>query len=339
MRADRLLSILLLLQTHQRMTASSLARRLEVSPRTIHRDMEALSMAGVPVYAERGAGGGWVLPESFRTQVTGLTESEIRALFVTLPAKVLADLGLEKASDAALVKVLAALPSVARGNAEHMRQRIHVDGAGWRQAAEEVPALPLLQEAVWIERRLRLLYRRNDGETRERIVDPLGLVAKGRLWYLVAAVDGDLRTFRVSRVKEVTIVDEPFTRPPDFDLAAYWAQSSAELVANLPRYPIVVRIAPEVVRRLWIPGAYARIDRVGEPEGDGWHTASLILQTEHEACSYVLGFGPKMEVIEPPELRERVVREARAIVSFYESRTLSSCESRMTPGALCPFER
>ena len=321
MRADRLLSILLLLQVHRRMTAGSLANRLEVSPRTIHRDMEALCMAGVPVYAERGSGGGWVLPDSFRTDVTGLTKPETQALFLSTPESLLADLGLEKASDAALVKVLAALPSIARRDAEYMRQRIHVDGAGWHQAPDEVPTLPTLQEAVWLERRVRLRYRRNDGETVERVVDPLGLVAKGRLWYLVAAVDGgESRTYRVSRIQTVEILDESATRPPDFDLAAFWTASSADLVANLPRYPITVRVAPEVVRRLWIPGAYARVEHVGEPEADGWQTVRLLLQTGPEACSYVLGFGPRMEVVEPPELRERVVREAASIVAFYGER-------------------
>src|SRR5215213_1562185 len=252
--------ILLLLQVNRRMTAGALAARLEVSPRTVHRDMEALSMAGVPVYAERGSGGGWVLPDSFRTEVTGLTEAEIQALFVSTPSRLLADLGLEKASDAALVKVLAALPSVGRRDAEHMRQRIHVDGAGWHQAADEVPTLPTLQEAVWLEQKVRISYRRNDGETVERVVDPLGLVAKGRLWYLVASVAGEPRTYRVSRMQAVEILAEPAERPPEFDLAAFWAASSAELVTNLPRYPITVRIAPEVARRLWIPGAYARVE-------------------------------------------------------------------------------
>lgn len=320
MRADRLLSILLLLQVHRRMTAGSLAKRLEVSPRTIHRDMEALSMAGVPVYAERGAGGGWVLPSEFRTDVTGLTDIEIQALFVSSPSKLLADLGLTTASDAAFVKVLAALPTLARRDAERIRQRIHVDGAGWHQVAEEVPSLPLLQEAVWLERRARIGYTRNDGTTVDRVVDPLGLVAKGRLWYLVAGVEGELRTYRVSRMQAVEILGEPAVRPPDFDLAEFWSASSAELVANLPRYPIVVRVAPEVVRRLWIPGAYARVEHLGEPEPDGWQTAQLLLQTEREACSYALGFGRFMEVIEPATLRERVIREAGEIVAFYLAR-------------------
>jgi predicted DNA-binding transcriptional regulator YafY len=317
LRADRLLSILLLLQVHKRLTAGDLARRLEVSPRTIHRDMEALSMSGVPVYAERGAGGGWILPESFRTDVTGLTEPEIQALFVSMPTRVLADLGLDRASDAALVKLLASLPGSSRRDAEQVRQRIHVDGAGWHQSEETVPALATLQEAVWLDRKVRLGYQRGDGTIVERVVDPLGLVAKGRLWYLVASVDGEPRTYRVSRVQSVEVTDEAASRPADFDLAAFWARSSSELVANLPRYPIVVRVAPEAARRLWIPGSYARVEHVGEPEEDGWHRVNLLLQTEPEACRYVLGFGALMEVVEPVGLRERVVRTAGEILAFY----------------------
>jgi len=318
-RADRLLSILLLLQSNQRMTATALARRLEVSPRTVQRDMEALSLAGVPVYAERGAGGGWVLPESFRTDLTGLTGTELQALLVATPARLLSDLGLAKASDSALVKLLASLPAVARRDADLMRQRILVDGAGWHQAPDAVPALELLHEALWLERAVRIVYARRDDEAIERHMDPLGLVAKGRLWYLVAAVGGEFRTYRVSRIQQVEVLALPAERPPDFDLAAFWAASSAQFVANLPRFPITVRVHAEAARRLWIPGAYARIERIGPPEPDDWHTADLLLQTEDEACSYVLGFGNRMQVLEPASLRMLVRRRAAEITALYDT--------------------
>jgi predicted DNA-binding transcriptional regulator YafY len=151
MRADRLLSILLLLQVHRRMTAHELAKHLEVSERTIHRDMEALSTTGIPVTAERGNGGGWSLLESYRTNLTGLSLSEIQALFLTTPTTILADLGLHKASEAALIKLFAALPSLSRHAAEYARQRIYVDATGWNRAEEAVPTLPTLQEAIWQE--------------------------------------------------------------------------------------------------------------------------------------------------------------------------------------------
>src|SRR5438477_2763226 len=153
MRADRLVSILLLLQVHRRTTASELAKRLEVSERTIYRDMDALGAAGVPVTAERGVGGGLMLMGPYRTNLTGLNEAEIQALFLTKPSTLLADLGLDKASDAALVKLLAALPSMSRQGAEYVQQRIHIDVQGWNRPEEAVPCLPLLQEAIWQERR------------------------------------------------------------------------------------------------------------------------------------------------------------------------------------------
>src|SRR5215469_4101524 len=236
MRADRLLAILLILQAHGRMTAHELAQRLEVSERTIHRDMEALSTAGVPVVAERGVGGGWRLLEEYRTNLTGLNDAEIQALFLTRPPRLLADLGLDKASEAALIKLLAALPSGARHSAEDARQRIYVDTAGWRRYEEAVPCLPTLQEAIWQERRLRFHYARaDDGAVSERVVDPLALVAKGSVWYLVAAVEGEPRTYRVSRIQSAEVLDEACVRPAGFDIATYWERSSAEFQANIPR--------------------------------------------------------------------------------------------------------
>src|SRR5215469_12044094 len=178
MRADRLLSILLLLQVHRRITAGELARRLEVSERTIHRDMEALGIAGIPVVAERGIGGGWSLMEEYRTNLTGLNKAEIQALFLAGPSRLLADLGLEKASDAALIKLLAALPSTNRNDAEYVRQRIHFDVTGWHRADDGVPFLPALQQAIWRERKVLLTYQRGgDCGSVERLADPLGLVA------------------------------------------------------------------------------------------------------------------------------------------------------------------
>jgi predicted DNA-binding transcriptional regulator YafY len=336
MRADRLLSILLLLQVHRRMTARALAERLEVTPRTIHRDMEALSAAGIPVHAERGSGGGWVLPEAFRTDLTGLTPAESQALFLATPPRLLADLGLAKASDAALVKLLAALPAVARRGAEYVRQRILLDAPGWRPGAEATLCLPALQDALWRERKVRLVYGRPESEPTARLVDPLGLVAKCSTWYLVAGVDGDLRTYRVSRVQAVEPTDEPATRPPDFDLAAYWARSAAAFVAALPSYPLTVRVAPEALSRLTFPGAYARVEHVGEPEADGWRTVRLQHETADEAASYVLGFGPRMTVLAPAALRERVVELAYQTVAHYAHAAPAPAAALPAPGPECP---
>ncbi len=317
MRADRLLSILLLLQAHQRLTGRNLAKRLEVSERTIHRDMEALGMAGVPVMAERGTGGGWSLLEGYRTNLTGLTSSEMQALLLASPTRLLADLGLRQAAEAALLKLLAALPAVSRSNAEYARQRLHVDGAGWHEAAEAVPYLLPIQEAIWQERTLRLTYQRGDGATVERLVDPLGLVAKGGVWYLVAAIEGELRSYRVSRVLGAEATEASFARPPAFDLAAYWQQSTADFKANLPRYPATLRADPAIVATLRRADRYARVEHVGPPESDGWVTLAMLFEEEHTACEYVLRFGPQVKVVEPAALRERVIQAAERIVALY----------------------
>lgn len=320
MRADRLLSVLLLLQVHRRLTARELAQRLEVSERTIHRDMEALSAAGFPVFAERGSGGGWMLVEGYRTNLTGLNKDEIQALFLTKPLKLLADLGLEKASNAALLKLSAALPSTHRDNAEQARQRIHIDLSGWNRSNESIEFLPAVQEAIWQERKLRLTYQRGGGcDPVERLVDPLGLVAKGSVWYLVAAVDGALRSYRVSSILGVEQSAEQCVRPKGFDLAAFWAQSTASFKASLPHYQTTVRIAPEAFPFMRFAGRFARILQTDAPDADGWIKVTLRFDVEEMAIGYALSFGEKLEVLEPT-LRTKVIEEARNLIRFYENR-------------------
>jgi predicted DNA-binding transcriptional regulator YafY len=317
MRADRLLSILLLLQVNRRMTAGDLAQRLEVSTRTIHRDMEALCAAGVPLYAERGRDGGWVLPEPFRTNLTGLTESEIQTLFLSTPPSLLADLGLQQASEAALIKLFATLPLAQRRGAEHAQQRIHVDPSGWNRPEESVPALAALQEAVWQDRRVYLVYERSDGTTVDRLVEPLGLVAKGSLWYLVARDDGKPRTYRVARVRSARVSEDSFTRPADFDLAEFWKRASAEFVANLPRYPVLLRIPEEELRGIFSTGGRVRVEDVSPADANGRVTLQLRFDTVNEAAGCVLSFGPNAEIIEPEELRTRVIRLAQRVLVAY----------------------
>lgn len=317
MRADRLLSIMLLLQTRRRMTGRELARRLEVSERTIHRDMQALGMAGVPVVAERGAGGGWMLLDGYHTNLTGLNDAEIQALFASRSSRLLDDLGLQKAEEAALIKLLAALPAMSRQDAEFARQRLYVDASGWSRPEEAIPHLSALQDAVWRGRRIRFTYERGAGGV-EREGDPLGLVVKGSVWYLVAAIEGSPRTYRVSRVQAVELLEEAAQRPPDFDLVAYWEQSAKEFRASLPRYPARVRVDPGLVGYLRHAGRYVRVERIEEPEPDGWVPVTLIFEEDHAACEFALGFGARIEVIAPPELRDRVIQQAREVVAFYD---------------------
>lgn len=317
MRADRLLSILMLLQVHARLTARELAARLEVSERTILRDMDALSSAGVPVVAERGQGGGWRLLDSYQTTLTGLNLAEIQALFLPRPAHLLADLGWSQAFEAALLKLLATLPTANRQQAEAVGQRIYLDPTGWHHWEEEMAAFPLLQTAIWQERQVHLRYERGDGQQLDRIVHPLGLVAKGSIWYLVAAAADEVRSYRISRVRTATLTDSPCVRPVEFNLADYWQRSMAEFQSNLPYYGVRVRVAPTAMSRLRYAGYFARIEQVDPPDTDGWIPVSLRFDIEAAACAYVLGFGAQMEVVEPSELRDRVLQLAKEAIAFH----------------------
>lgn len=323
MRADRLVSILMLLQVHRRMTSRELAERLEVSERTIHRDMEALSYSGVPLTADRGAGGGWSLPEGYRTSLTGMTAPEVQALFLNTPARLMADLGLSEAQEAALRKLLASLPAVQRRDAEYMRQRIFIDQVGWKRGSEEAGALGMLQEALWQDSRVSFVYRRADGSLGAREVDPLGLVAKGSVWYLVAVSEGEVRTYRVSRISSARITGEPARRPDGFDLPDYWARSAAEFTAALPRYAVVMRAAPAVLERLHRMDRWARVEEQSEADSAGWYRLTVRFELEMDALEAMLGFGPQAEVLEPADLRERVVRLAAETVRFYGGAPLS----------------
>src|SRR5580693_1143624 len=313
MRADRLLSIMLLLQVNRRVTARELAKRLEVSERTVLLDMDALSGVGVPVVAGRGAGGGWSLLEEYQTKLTGLSAAEIQSLFLARPERLMADLGLKREAEAAFIKLQASLPAVARQQAELARQRILIDTRGWRDPAESITCLPVLLDALWHERRVRFSYRRALGEPGDREGDPLGLVAKGSAWYLIAHVEGETKTYRVSRISGAVILDQPSRRPAGFDPADYWERSASEFREKLPRYYATYLASPPVMRRVRYRGW--RLE--GEtPEGDRVRVR-LRFDVEEEAIQFALSFGGDVEAVEPPELRAKVLAGALGTVQRY----------------------
>lgn len=315
MRADRLISIILLLQNNGRLTSRELSERLEVSERTIHRDMEALSAAGIPVFAERGAQGGWALAEGYRTNLTGLKAEEMQSLLLAHSSSLLRDLGLDNVFHDAFQKLVAAFPARLREDAATVRERIHIDGAGWHQAAESLPALPIVQDAVWQQKKLHMQYSRDEDVT-ERIVEPLGLVAKGVIWYLVAAAEGDIRTYRISRIANPRILEESFQRPDSFDLALYWEQSTKQFKEQLPRYPARLRFHEKALPRMR-QQRYLKLVRT-EPAENGWIEADVEFNTLSSACEILLGYGPLAEALAPPELRESVIGQAKSIVTMYE---------------------
>ncbi|MBC7806414.1 MAG: YafY family transcriptional regulator [Akkermansiaceae bacterium] len=316
MRGDRILSILLLLQTRKALTAGELAAQLEVSERTILRDMATLSGAGVPVTATRGKNGGWRLLQPYRTNLTGLNIAESQTLFVPVASQLLRDLGLGKAAEAARIKMSASLSEAARGDAERVRERIHIDGGGWFPSSESFPLLPLLQDAVWQQSELRFSYERGDGEVVERTVLPLGLVAKGRVWYLVAQTETETLSYRVSRVRDVTETGSTFDRPADFCLAEFWEHSVAQFKKNVPRHPVVARVSPrqrELLRRAGNPPVRSET----EPDDGRWVTLTLLFEPGAEAIDYVLRAGDEIEVLEPETLRGQIYDLAERLLTRY----------------------
>lgn len=319
MRASRLVNLLLLLQSRGGLTAAELARELEVSVRTVHRDVEELSAAGVPIFAERGPLGGIRLVDGYRTRLTGMTADEAEALFLSgLPGPA-AQLGLGTVVAAAQLKVMAALPPELRSRASRLVQRFHLDPAGWFQASEAVPHLATLAGAVWDGRAVAIDYRRGD-EVVERKIAPIGIVLKGGIWYVVALVDDQIRTYRASRVAEATLLDESVERPDDFDLAAYWAESSAAYERDAPTVTVDVRIAED---RIWrITNVFGRgpvdgAERSIETDRPGQVRLSMTLGYPDDVPGLLLAVGPNLEVIGPPEIRERVIKLADLVSARY----------------------
>ncbi|MFJ6675448.1 helix-turn-helix transcriptional regulator [Actinosynnema sp. NPDC091369] len=317
MRASRLLSLLLLLQSRGRMTAQELADELEVSVRTVYRDVEALGASGVPVYADRGPAGGYRLVDGYRTRLTGLTTEEADSLFLAGMPGPAAELGLGAVVAAAQLKVLAALPPELRSRAARIRERFHLDAPGWFRGNEGTPHVAAIAEAVWQQRRLRIRYVRWAQVEVERTVEPLGLVLKAGNWYLVARTD-DLRTYRVSRVLELSALDESFDRPEGFDLAEYWAGWSERFEQRMYPMRVTVRLTPNGLRsaQVLLGLVAARELRDVEPEGE-WTTVRVPVESLEHALVDLLRLGPEVDVVEPPELRERVIARIAAMAAVY----------------------
>jgi predicted DNA-binding transcriptional regulator YafY len=319
MRASRLVNLLLFLQTRGQMTAAQLAEKLEVSVRTIYRDVDALSEAGVPIYAERGPHGGVRLVDGYRTRLTGLTEDEAEALFLAgLPGPA-SELGLGTVVAAARLKVLAALPPELRARASRITERFHLDAPGWFKPAEDVPHLAALSQAVWESRVIDIVHSRSDRAV-ERRVEPIGLVLKGGIWYLVARHGEQVRTYRVSRITAATLTEERFERPADFDLAGFWTEATAAYAETLPVVDTTLTVEQRYVRFLAdVVGepCWATASQEPDPERDGWVRVRLRLESIEHAQSDLLRLGPHVEVLEPAELRASLIDAARRMLDRY----------------------
>jgi predicted DNA-binding transcriptional regulator YafY len=302
-RSSRLLDLMLRLQGGPGSTAERLAEQLEVSVRTVYRDVAALQAAGVPLWTESGPGGGIRLLDGWQSKLSGMTGVETSALMLLGVPGLAADLGLGEQTAAAEAKLLGAMPLPLRAGAELWRSRLHVDAPGWFGRAANAPHLATVARAVLDGRRVRIGYRRGGREV-TRTLDPLGLVAKAGIWYLVAAHRGAALSFRVSRVEAAVVLDGDARRPDDFDLAAWWARSAAEFDRSLLRYPCRVRLAPAAWRSLpAVIGPEAARVTPGPADADGWVEAGLLLESEEVAVHQLTALGAGVEVLEPASLR------------------------------------
>jgi len=324
MRASRLLSILLLLQAKGRLTAQQLADLLEVSVRTVYRDMESLHAAGVPIYGSAGPSGGFQLVDGYRTMLTGLTEQEAESLFLTgLPGPA-AELGFGDVVGATELKLTAALPARLRDRASRIRQRFHLDAPSWYRESEVPRFLPAVAGALWEQRVLHVRYRRwKAPEEVDRTLEPYGLVLKAGQWYLVAQCTDRVNVYRVSEILDLRVSDQYFTWPDGFDLAAYWRAHLAEFDRRRYRAEAVVRLAPAAMTRIvhLLDRAASRAieQTAGPPDEAGWIEATVPIESVEHALGELLRFGPQVEVLAPPALRVRFTQTARQLAEIYGS--------------------
>lgn len=336
MRASRLIKMVLLLQARRHLTAAELAAELEVSERTVARDVVALSAAGIPVYADRGRLGGYRLVGGYRTQLTGLARDEAEALFLSGVPSALRDLGLAEPASAAALKVSAALTPALRDSRTNVAQRFHLDAPGWWREPVTPEVLPSLAEAVWDDRRVTIRYRKHrssdlpgsEGGKSEvsRELEPYGLVLKAGVWYLAARVSGASRAYRVYRVERIVncVAGEVFERDEDFALQDFWAAHSAAFARSVLRETVELRVSPAGAARLpHIHGdrtAVARALAAGAAGDEGWLTVTLPVESWEVAYGQLLALGPEAEVLGPPHLRERMAHTAERTHRMYQGR-------------------
>jgi predicted DNA-binding transcriptional regulator YafY len=316
MKSGRLLGMLLLLQARGRMSARDLAGRLEVSQRTVYRDIDALSAAGVPVHAERGANGGIVLADGYRKALTQFNEDEIRALFAA-GNNLLSDIGIEDGLPRALEKLEGALPEPQRRAASTMRRRVYVDHRRWKQLAQPREHLAQLRVAIWEDRRVRLRYKDQTQKRTERVIDPFGLVAKAGVWYLVARYGAEMRTFRAERILGVEETEERFVRPDDFDLVSFWRQWTTEYEERLPAYPVILRVPPDQAEEVC---SYWEAHVLDNGARSATHLVKVIFPSESTALHQIIAWGDRSEIVEPDTLREMVVARAQEVVNHHSRR-------------------
>ena len=322
MRAERLLSMLLLLQTKRRVTAEDLARELHVSERTVYRDVDALSLAGIPIYTQPGNNGGIFLDEQYRVSLSGLSENQVLSLFATSEAGPLADIGMERAVKDSLMTLFSTLPTPHQQAVQQMQQRFYIDPQGWFQSSDTSAYLQQLQVAVWEDRRVEFDYQAVGQDSAKVVqVDAYALVAKADKWYLVGRrANGDYRTYRLNRIRQLQVLAAHFERDTDFDLAAYWQagkyQFAQQMAEEFPPYLVSLQVQPEI---LWYFSRYleGQFRQIGKTAADGSAQVEVTFPLIDEAKAHIISMGIFISILSPAELREELRAMAQSMVEHY----------------------
>jgi predicted DNA-binding transcriptional regulator YafY len=322
MRAGRLVSLLLLLQTRGRMTAQALADELEVSVRTVYRDVESLGSSGVPIYADRGPAGGYQLLDGYRTRLTGLTGDEAGTLFLAGVPGPAAELGLGSVLAAAELKLRASLPGELADRADRVRERFHLDAPGWFRADEPTPHLAVVADAVWSSRQLSVRYRRWKAPREvSRTLSPLGVVLKAGRWYLVARARDRVTAYRVANILDAVVLDDEAERPAGFDLATFWQEWTDRYENSVYVASATVRLtvrALELMAFVFPPEMSRRArSAAGAPDDTGWLITEVPIESIRHGHIELLKLGADAEVLAPAELRERFTETARGLAELY----------------------
>lgn len=321
MRASRLINILTTLQANGLVTAETLAEENEVSVRTIYRDIDALSLAGIPVYSERGSDGGYRLLDGYRVRLNGMSQAEAEAVFLSGLPGAAAELGLGSLMAGAQKKLIAALPEELRQSAAKMQAKFHLDAPTWFGENEQPLYLQAIADAVWNSKRIRMRYRAWKSE-KNREAEPLGIVLKGGAWYMAAKVEENVRTYRIARILDLVVTEDRFERPGDFDLASYWNENTRRLEWELHPNTATLRLSPWGLTMLQHNSpsfVRSRMELSGEADAEGWRTVRLPVATNRHAVSELLRLGADVEVLEPADLRVAIGDEVRRLTERYRA--------------------
>jgi predicted DNA-binding transcriptional regulator YafY len=319
-RADRLLTILMYLQAEEKITAAELAHRLEVSERTIYRDMDALNMTGVPIYADSGSGGGFSLPSNYQVQLNGLTTSEIHALFLNMSNQVFQQLGIDQSLQSALLKLLNSLPSPNKDDVAWIQNRVYLDTDKWSPFKENIQFLQAAQQSIWQEKQVMMTYLSTTGEQLKRKIHPYGLVAKAGIWSVVCGEEDQITVYRLSKIQSFDILNDKFIRPQEFELAAFWKSWVQQYELNRTSYLVVLEVSQNYIPHLSQVIGETIMQQVQQQKSlahPGWLTVTLSFKNKEEALRYVLPLGTHVMVTEPIELRESIKKYAIDIARLY----------------------